>query len=177
MIERWKPETHIFHLPFGEVTLTLQDIQFLFGFPAPKDFSGTSCLYIRALVKYIQQQAVQDPITDDTPDDRVQGMARLYMLLILGAIQFSNTSGNRLSLRFLYFIIDLDETGTYNWGSAVLAYLYHCLCQIFIEGKKLGGFVPLLQVWIWERVLPFRSIPKCIVRVEPLMSYGRKWTR
>ncbi|XP_047267778.1 serine/threonine-protein phosphatase 7 long form homolog [Capsicum annuum] len=207
MIERWRTETHTFHLPFGEVTLTLQDIQIFFGLrvernvvtyrdqmhhsldwamllqdltgfnTAPKGFSGTIHLYIRALVKYIQQQAVQDPITDDTLNDRVHRISRLYMLLILGAILFPNTSENRLSLQFLYFLVDLDETGTYSWDSAVLAYLYHCLCQISIDGKKLGGFVPLLQVWTCERVLPFRPIPKCIVRIEPLMPYGRKWMR
>ncbi|TMW83187.1 hypothetical protein EJD97_002548, partial [Solanum chilense] len=31
MVERWRPETHCFQLPFGEVTITLPDVQVLFG--------------------------------------------------------------------------------------------------------------------------------------------------
>ncbi|PHT93708.1 hypothetical protein T459_01590 [Capsicum annuum] len=86
MIERWRPETHTFHLPLGEVTLTLQDVQVLFGLrveenlvvflnlihrnsdwammlqvhtgftPAPDNFTGTSYLNIGVLIEYIWQQ-------------------------------------------------------------------------------------------------------------------------
>jgi hypothetical protein len=33
LVDRWRPETHTFHLPCGEVAPTLQDVAFLLGLP------------------------------------------------------------------------------------------------------------------------------------------------
>jgi hypothetical protein len=31
LVDRWRPETHTFHLPFGEMTVTLKDVAMLTG--------------------------------------------------------------------------------------------------------------------------------------------------
>ena len=33
LVERWRQETHIFHLPHGEMTFTLQDVEVMLGLP------------------------------------------------------------------------------------------------------------------------------------------------
>jgi hypothetical protein len=33
LVDRWRPETHTFHLPFGEMTDTLKDVAMFTGLP------------------------------------------------------------------------------------------------------------------------------------------------
>lgn len=46
LVERWRPETHSFHLPFGEMTVTLQDVSCLWGLPiSGKPITGVAVSY------------------------------------------------------------------------------------------------------------------------------------
>jgi Plant mobile domain len=40
LVDRWRPETHTFHLPCGEMAPTLQDVAFLLGLPIIGDAVG-----------------------------------------------------------------------------------------------------------------------------------------
>ena len=33
LVERWRPKTNTFHLPIGEVIVTLQDVTYIYGLP------------------------------------------------------------------------------------------------------------------------------------------------
>ncbi|KAK4389687.1 Serine/threonine-protein phosphatase 7 long form [Sesamum angolense] len=38
LVERWRPETHTFHFPIGEATVTLQDVAIIWGLPIEDNF-------------------------------------------------------------------------------------------------------------------------------------------
>ena len=40
LVDRWRSETHTFHLPCGELTPTLQDVAYLLGLPIVGDVVG-----------------------------------------------------------------------------------------------------------------------------------------
>jgi hypothetical protein len=40
LLDRWRPETHTFHLPCGEMAPTLQDVSYLLGLPIAREAVG-----------------------------------------------------------------------------------------------------------------------------------------
>lgn len=57
--------------------------------------------------------------------------------------------GGYLKLMYLSVIENIDKIGSYSWGSATLAYLYHFLCKASQSTQnEIAGFLPLLQVYL-----------------------------
>ncbi|QHN88645.1 uncharacterized protein DS421_16g565230 [Arachis hypogaea] len=140
-VERWRPETHTFHMPFGECTITLQDVAYQLGLPVDGH--------------YFQETFAECPKGAD--EEMVRRFARAYIMMLLGTQLFADKSGNRIHIRWLPFVARLEEMGGYSWGSAALAWLYRCMCRVANRHVvKLAGPLQLLQSWIFWR-FPERS--------------------
>ncbi|RYR14041.1 hypothetical protein Ahy_B04g070710 isoform B [Arachis hypogaea] len=138
-IERWCPETHTFHMPFGECTITLQDVAYQLGLPIDGE-PVSGCLN--------EFENLMENVTDET----VRIYARAYILMLLSSQLFADKNANRVHLRWLPYLASLDNLGRYSWGSAVLAWLYRCLCRgTNRNAVNLAGPLQLLQSWIFWR--------------------------
>ncbi|XP_019248619.1 PREDICTED: serine/threonine-protein phosphatase 7 long form homolog [Nicotiana attenuata] len=105
-------------------------------------------------------------ITGETEDLHIERYRRLALLLLFRGVLFSNTSGSKVSMRFLHHLQQLDELPLYSWGAAVLAYLYRSMCRASmlcqrimplqpplppLEPGKAYPFLPLATRWFLRR--------------------------
>ncbi|KAJ9553724.1 hypothetical protein OSB04_017769 [Centaurea solstitialis] len=133
LVERWRPETHTFHLPIGEVTVTLQDVQVLWGlridgeavtgcdrkweFDTKVDMcqrllgiTPTATDFKRAQLKII---TVRDVLTTEFPDnasnEQCMRRARAYILVLLGGAVFADSNDNCVHMNLLALLEDFDR--------------------------------------------------------------------
>ncbi|XP_025673480.1 protein MAIN-LIKE 1-like [Arachis hypogaea] len=184
-VERWRPETHTFHMPFRECTITLQDVAYQLGLPVDGRYvSGclsefhiyiegghSAWVWFEELLgvvpppSQVQKYAVNCSWFQETfgecpegaDEDTVRRYACAYIMMLLGTQLFADKSGNHIHIRWLPFVARLEEMGTYSWGSAALAWLYRCMCRVANRNViKLAGPLQLLQSWIFWRFPRFR---------------------
>ncbi|KAK6794592.1 hypothetical protein RDI58_008045 [Solanum bulbocastanum] len=183
LVERWRPETHTFHFRTCEATITLQDVEVLYGLPVnsdpilgdesiriigdwqnicqrllgfiprPQDFNRSSLKVTALNVHMLKQLQLPDLATQDL----INQMAICYMFWMIVDMMMTDTSGNYLKLMYLPMLEDLNVVNSYSWGSATLACLYHFLCKASQSNQnEIAGFLTLLQIWAWERVIVLR---------------------
>uniref|UniRef100_A0A2N9I020 Aminotransferase-like plant mobile domain-containing protein n=1 Tax=Fagus sylvatica TaxID=28930 RepID=A0A2N9I020_FAGSY len=101
LVERWRQETHTFHLPHGEMTITLQDVELLGVSPPPNKLDGS-----RLNMKWLQDTFGVLP--DDVNEVTVQRYTRVYILELLGGSYFADKSAKKVHLMFLPMLEDFD---------------------------------------------------------------------
>ncbi|KAK4397134.1 protein MAINTENANCE OF MERISTEMS [Sesamum angolense] len=172
----------------GEATITLQDVQVIWGLPidgepvSGTDLERTSVQWQEYCMQYIGFA----PEDGALKGSRLQ-YARAVALLLLGGTMCPDSSGNLVSLLFLAKLEDIVAARNYSWGSAVLAFLYRELCNASEKGKAaIGGALQLVQIWAWSRIIPLcpgLGAPRVHMgphqidnnRVLPGAPYGAMW--
>lgn len=155
-VERWRQETHTFHLPFAEATITLEDVHYILGLPTAghpviHDFDSPTDAELRVMtyeslgvvpdgdywnknglrIKWmVEQFATCDRLDMHSPDYDSQLLFHIrgHLLLIIASL-FPNSSGNTIPFHLLHYVGNPTQVSTYSWGSAALAHLYHNLCS------------------------------------------------
>ncbi|KAG5561911.1 hypothetical protein RHGRI_004828 [Rhododendron griersonianum] len=189
----WHPETNTFHFDFGEIGLTLDDVEHLLGIPVcrlavytedertPKqllmDLLGvTEDVATNAIkgnsVKLSWLEMNFKEVNETDTDERVVCCARAYLLYVIGCTLFCDKSGGFVLLDLLPLLEDLDQVRTYGWGSSCLAFLYRNLGYASRrKAKQLGGFLILLEAWINEH------FPTLHLVVDPEYTEELPWAQ
>ncbi|KAL5194145.1 Protein MAIN-LIKE 1 [Glycine soja] len=167
-VERWHRETSSFHLPVGELTITLDDVSSLLHLPVIGDFHAFEPLHVDDAVHmlvdllmvspesaraeivqcrgpYVRLQWVRDVYQRRCQAGHWTAAARVYLLHLLGCTLFANKSATNVHVVYLEALRDLSMTDRYAWGVAALlndASMSH--------SRHLGGYITLLQCWIYE---------------------------
>ncbi|KAG8472888.1 hypothetical protein CXB51_034856 [Gossypium anomalum] len=142
LIERWRPKTHKFHLPCGECTITLEDVQLQLGLPVDGSVLtgsvqsadwGAICYYLLGAIpdKFYRGQiemgwlrdTFSEPGNDSTEVERIR-YDRAYILEMIGGYLMPDLSRNLIHIGWLLKLIDFIAADELSWGSAVLATLY-----------------------------------------------------
>ncbi|XP_028223607.1 protein MAIN-LIKE 1-like [Glycine soja] len=173
-IERWHRETSTFHLPVGELTITLDGVTSLlhlfitgalhtFEPLVTSDAIGllTELLEVsheeatfetrQAGGPHVQLGWLRDLYQSQCRIRRWVVAARTYLLHLVGCTLFANKSSTHVHVVHLEAFRDLAQAGGFAWGVAALVHMYdHLNDASQASTRQLGSYITLLQCWIYE---------------------------
>jgi len=178
-VERWHRDTNTFHMPFGEITITLDDVSSLLHLPIMGQFpifdrlDNTGAVAAMWELLGVPHGATNVALRDGRgnvvllswlrdhyeaccENQQWEFAARAYLLHLIGCTIFVDKSATSVSISYLALFHELAVCGSYAWGAAALAHMYDKLGDASLAGtKQLGVFITLLQVHI---LLPLNNL-------------------
>jgi hypothetical protein len=180
-VDRWRPETHSFHLPSGEMSVLPKDVGLILGLrlDGPAVTGMVDPQNWKDLVEEVTGHRPPDPeegrkekktlgvnsawlwqrfnrCPPHAPDIVMERYAKVWLWHMVAQFLFLDTSRNIV----LWMVLPQlrqpwEHIAQYGWGSATLAWLYRQLCEACRwaqPNSNLGGCMYLLQIWIWEHI-------------------------
>ncbi|CAL5428042.1 unnamed protein product [Camellia sinensis] len=122
-IERWHPETNTFHMPNGEMTITLDDVRTILCIPVTG--MALSC---PKLTRYKAAELVNATVgvpVNDAFTELVQSRGQSVKLecesllaILIGCTLFADKSGTRVPVAYLHMLTDIDAVSSYACNDA-----------------------------------------------------------
>ncbi|XP_057415237.1 serine/threonine-protein phosphatase 7 long form homolog isoform X2 [Lotus japonicus] len=177
LVERWHEETSSFHMPFGEMTITLDDVSALLHLPTGSRFytpgrgerdevaalcaqllGGSVAAYLAEFeaaggqnIRFITLKTMYTSAMDG---GRYEDAARIWLVNQLGATLFASKSGGyHTTVYWIGMLEDLGRVSEYAWGAIALASLYEQLSRASRrKTAQIGGFTSLVLSWAYEYI-------------------------
>ncbi|XP_058741642.1 protein MAIN-LIKE 1-like [Vicia villosa] len=174
-VERWHVETSSFHMSFGEMTITLDDVTCLLHLPIGGMFwypnehvteevavdLGCELLGVgrRAMAEHVRScrgayyslQWLYDRFVEYRAAGSWDFATRAYLMMLVGSTIFADKTFTLVEARYLPLFRDLRGLSHYSWASAALVTLYRHLGDTsMFSCKQFGGYPTLIQCWIHE---------------------------
>ncbi|XP_010233281.1 protein MAIN-LIKE 1 [Brachypodium distachyon] len=153
LVDRWRPETHTFHLRTDEMTVTLQDVSMILALPIggePVCINTASSGWRQQMADLIGRapEAPEDPANDrvpagatytwivenfsECPEDAaievVEQYARVYVWYVITRTLLADGGGRTAQWHWLKALTVWDSN--WSWGTAALAYFYRQVINI-----------------------------------------------
>ncbi|XP_028085992.1 protein MAINTENANCE OF MERISTEMS-like [Camellia sinensis] len=124
-VERWQSETNKLHLPFGEMSPTLDDVSVILGIPViGKSVSCKKLSNVEVANLLVEALGL---IVDETNVTLKVAWSQSIKAEWLRQRFRSTKIRTRVPIAYLSFLMDLRSVASYAWGAAVLAFLYQQL--------------------------------------------------
>ncbi|MFQ6661406.1 hypothetical protein Gotur_029582 [Gossypium turneri] len=190
LVERWRPETHTFHFPCGECTVTLEDVALQLGLPingspvtGVTSFTDLTALCYQLIgdspnddesnftsLKFTWLKAKFRRLSANVTEGELMYAAQTYIMHILGGVLMPDANNNKVHMMYLPLLADLSNVRSYSWGTAVLGVLYRELFRTTNPSVvDMGGCLTLLQSWALYRI-PFLASVTHQPYVYPLVN-------
>jgi len=129
LVERWRPETHTFHLPWGECTITHKDVALHLGIRVDgRVVTGPSFLHWDALCDELLREILlgnarkgvalkltwllsilHASLTEESTIHQLQCRCGVYIMYMIGNALIPDKFGNRVHLMYLNLLHDLNN--------------------------------------------------------------------
>ena len=169
-VERWHRDTNTCHLPFGEMSITLDDVSSFLHLPIVGQFpifdevnnNETRALLVELLgieegpanaelcecrANVVRLSWLRERYQVSCVEEQWEFAARAYLMHLVGYTIFADKSARYVKVCYLPLFRDLSVCGGYSWGAGALAHIYEKLGDASLaKTKQLGIFITLLQV-------------------------------